>query len=164
MVLIVKGTGDFVPAPEGLHSAVCVDLVDLGMQDTPWGERHKVLLIWEVACCMEDGRPFTVRKRYTASLHEKSNLNKDLKAWRGRPFTAEELAGFDIEKILGAPCQVLVQHTEKDGSVYANVTAVMKAASGQKVVPSGQYVRVRDRDQQQVPAESNAAAEDPIPF
>jgi hypothetical protein len=167
MAMIIKGNGDFEPAPEGLHSAVCVDVVDLGIQQTPWGDRHKVLLVWEIAMLMDDRRPFIVRKRYTASLHEKSNLNKDLKAWRGQPFTAEELAGFDIEKILKAPCQVLIQHTDKDGSVYANVTAIMKAAPGQKLAPSGHYTRAKDRPQEQRAAANGAPAkpvEDPIPF
>ena len=167
MAVIIKGTGDFVPAPEGLHSAVCVDVVDLGQQETPWGERHKVLLAWEIANLMEDGRPFIVRKRYTASLHEKSNLNKDLRAWRGQAFTPQDLAGFDIERVLGIPCQVLIQHTEKDGSVYANVTAVMRAAPGQKLAPSGHYTRIKDRSDQRVIAKPNGKAEpedDPIPF
>jgi hypothetical protein len=129
--------------------------------------RHKVQLVWELSATMADGRPFTVRKRYTASLHEKSNRHKDLKAWRGKSFSAEELKGFDIEKVLVAPCQVLVQHAEKDGQVYANVAAVMKAA-GVKLAPSGHYVRQKDRKPEPQPAaKANGFArlpEDAIPF
>jgi hypothetical protein len=168
MALIIRGTGDFQAAPEGLHSAVCVDVIDKGLVETPWGEKHKVQLVWEIAQAMDDGRPFTVRKTYTASLHEKSNLHKDLKAWRGRAFTAEELAGFDIERIVGVACQVLIQHNERDGQVYANVGAVMKAAAGQKLAASGQYVRMKDRKPEPQPAaKTNGFArpvEDPIPF
>jgi hypothetical protein len=147
MPVIVQSGGDFEPAPEGLHRAVCVDVVDLGPQTTPWGERHKVKLIWELSCQMDNGRPFTISKRYTASLHAKSNLNKDLTRWRGRPFTSEELAGFDLEQVIGAPCQVLVQHAEKDGSVYGNVTAVMRVGTKPEewLKPSGGYVRQKDR-------------------
>ena len=43
---------------------------------------------------MPDGKPFLVRRRYTASLHEKSALRKDLESWRGRAFTNVELDGF----------------------------------------------------------------------
>jgi hypothetical protein len=145
MAIIVKGGGDFVPAPEGLHNACCVDVVDLGDRETTWGLKHKVMLIWEIAAKMEDGKPFTVRKWYTASLNEKSNLYKDLCAWRGRPFTAQELKGFDIENVLGAPCQVFVQHSEKDGQAYGNVSVVTKAPTGPKLKPSEHYVRVKDR-------------------
>jgi hypothetical protein len=171
MAIIVKG-GDFVPAPEGMHSAVCVDALDLGEQETPWGPKHKVSLVWEIAARMEDGKPFTVRKWYTASLNEKSNLYKDLCSWRGRDFTAEELKGFDIEKVVGAQCQVFVQHTQKDGQVRGNVRVVTKPA-GPKLTPSGHYVRVKDRqpeqlsgieDEGEADSYETAPADDPIPF
>jgi hypothetical protein len=169
MPLIVKSGGDFEPAPEGLLNACCVDVVDLGNMSTPWGNRHKLKLVWEVAAQMADGRRFIISKRYTASLHEKSNLAKDLKAWRGRPFTAEELAGFDVEKVIGAGCQLLVQHVEKDGSIFANVTAVMKQSPRpeDRLKPTGHYTRLKDRPaEMKTPA---AAAEMPdyaeqIPF
>jgi hypothetical protein len=174
MPIIVKGGGDFVPAPEGMHSACCVDAVDLGDRETPWGMKHKVALVWEIAVKMEDGKPFTVRKWYTASLNEKSNLYKDLCAWRGRPFTAQELKGFDIEKVVGTPCQVFVEHSEKEGQVFANVRVVTKAPTGPKLTPSGQYVRVKDRPKEQAEADvatngepdsyETMPAEDPIPF
>lgn len=45
MALILEGIGDYVPCPEGLHSACCVDVVDRGLEQTPWGERHKVMLV-----------------------------------------------------------------------------------------------------------------------
>jgi hypothetical protein len=177
MAIIVKGS-DFVPAPEGMHSAVGVDAIDLGKQETPWGPKHKVVLVWEIDAVMEDGKRFTVRRRYTASLNEKSNLYKDLVAWRGRDFTPKELKGFDIEQVIGAACQVFVEHTQKDGQVYANVRVVTKAPAGPKLAPSGQYIRVKDRqpDQQSAAAEEEEAdsyeadsydtmpVEDPIPF
>jgi hypothetical protein len=102
-------------------------------------------IVWEIDKSMADGRPFLVRKRFTASLHEKSNLHRDLKSWRGRAFTPQELAGFDIENVLGASCQLLISHTERDGTTFANVAAVMRAGLGQKLKPSGNYVRHKDR-------------------
>jgi hypothetical protein len=151
MSIIVKAGGDFVPAPAGLHNAVCVDVVDKGLVDSQWGRRHKAQIVWEIAQLMEDGRPFTVRKMYTASLHEKSTLYKDLVAWRGKPFTAQELKGFDVENVVGTPCQVFVEHNERDGQIYANVRVVTKAPAGSKLTPSGHYVRVKDRQTEQQP-------------
>jgi hypothetical protein len=163
--VIVKGTGDFVPAPEGLHNGVCVDVIDEGLQQTAWGQKWKVALVWELDAHKEDGTRFSVRKRYTASLHEKSNLAKDLKSWRGRAFTAEELSGFDVEKVLGAPCKLLVQHTEKDGATYANVTAIMRADPHGTLKPSGRYVRAKDRPPQvELPAEAEPIRDDAVPF
>jgi hypothetical protein len=150
MPLFLKRNGDFTPAPEGLHLAVCVDVVDRGIRETAFGSKPQVMLVWEIAAHTADNRPFTVRKIYTASMHEKSNLHKDLKAWRGRPFTAEELAAFDVENVIGTSCQLLLQHTEKDGSVWANVAAVTKTTPGQKLTPSGHYTRVGDRPQQEI--------------
>ena len=145
MSLIAKGK-TYTPAPEGLWPAVCVDVVDLGMVDGPWGSKHQCRVAWELAVTMADGRPFTANKRYNISLHEKSTLGKDLKAWRGRAFTADELAGFDLEKVIGAPCQLVITHTEKDGIVYGNVTAVMKADPKTRLTPTGKYIRVKDRE------------------
>jgi hypothetical protein len=163
--MIIKANGAFVPAPEGLHKAVCVDVVDKGILETPWGEKPKIRIIWEIEAAMDDGRRFIVGKTYTASLHEKSNLHKDLRSWRGRPFTAEELAGFDMDKVIGVPCQLLVTHTERDGTVFANVAAVTKA-QGTPLKPTGSYVRMKDRRPLQ-PAASLAEqgpAEEEIPF
>jgi hypothetical protein len=166
--MIIKGS-DFTPAPEGMHNAVGVDVVDLGMVDGQFGMKHKLKIVWEIDAPMEDGRRFVVSKRYNVSLHEKSTLFKDLKGWRGRPFTPEELKGFDLDKVIGAPCQLVIVHNERDGSVYADVQTVMKAGQA-KITPSGNYTRVKDRpaDQQRPGGNGNgrpAPKEDEgIPF
>jgi hypothetical protein len=67
------------------------------------------------------GKPFTVSKFYTASLGEKANLRADLKNWRGRDFTDEELAGFEAKNILGKPCMLSVVETESEGKTYSNI-------------------------------------------
>jgi hypothetical protein len=149
--MIVRKTSDFEPAPEGQWRAVCVDVVDLGKQETPWGVKPKLRIVWELEETLADGRRYTVSKKYTASLNERSNLHKDLRMWRGRPFTAEELAGFDLEKVVGAACQVLVTHTEREGTVYANVVAVVRP-QGTPLKPSGKYIRVKDRQDNGMPA------------
>lgn len=159
--MIISGSS-FTPAPEGVHPAVCVDVVDKGMVTGAYGTKHKLRIVWEIAELMDDGRPFTVGKTYTASLHEKSVLRKDLKSWRGREFTPEELRGFDTEKVVGAPCQLVVQHEEKNGETYANVTAVLKAGAS-RLSPSGGYVRVKDRVEDSAPAgQSNRTNGKPV--
>jgi hypothetical protein len=143
MSLIASGTKSYTPAPEGVWAAVCVDVADLGMVDGQWGEKHKCRIVWELSEKMSDGRPFTAQKQYT--VHEKASLFKDLKSWRGKQFTPDELAGFDVEKVIGAPCQIVIVHEEKDGSIYGNITAIMKADSKNKLKPSGNYIRAKDR-------------------
>jgi hypothetical protein len=166
MSLVLKGN-DFVPCPEGVHNAVCVDVIDLGMVPGQWGTKRKLRLVWETDAKDENGKNFTVRKQYTASMHEKATLAKDLKSWRGRAFTPEELKGFDVERIVGAPCQLVIVHNEHDGAVYANVQNIMKAGE-LKLRPSGNYVRVKDRppeQQQRQQGNGNGGEDDSaIPF
>src|ERR1700761_9067656 len=103
-----NGGGDFELPPADQYAAVCYRVIDYGTQQTEWqgAVKHKrlILISWELDCKMSDDRPFTVSKRYTLSLHEKADLRKDLESWRGRPFTIEEEEGFDVSKLIGAPC------------------------------------------------------------
>lgn len=133
----------FKPAPEGTYSAVCVDFVDIGDVTTEWGTKHCCEIVWELDEQDETGERYKVKKRYTASLSEKSNLFRDLCAWRGRKFTPEELAGFDSENVIGKPCMVQVIHNiGTKGGVFANVSSVTALIKGLKPLePTGSYVR-----------------------
>jgi len=128
--------GDFEQCPAGSFAARCYQIIDLGHQTFEWkGEAKvapKVRITWELNEMMSDGRPFSISREYTASIGEKANLRKDLEAWRGRPFTAEELRNFSLENVLGAPCLLGVVHKpSKDNSkVYANVGSIMALPKG----------------------------------
>lgn len=151
MPIVAKASGgrEYIPAPAGTHAAVCVDVVDLGVLEVNFGgktkKQHKINIVWQIDEVREDNRPYQVQKRYTLSLHEKAGLRKDLESWRGRPFTQEELDGFDVETVLSAPCMLNVIHNVKDGSTYANVTALMKLPKGMTSPSPRDYVRVCDR-------------------
>jgi hypothetical protein len=126
-----SGGKEFAPAPTGNHPARCIGIIDLGTQTGEWqGKpivRRQCVIQWELPMePMEDGRPFVVSKFYTASLSDKATLRHDLEAWRGREFTAEELAGFDSKNVLGKPCMVQVIHTDKGKAKVANVSALPK--------------------------------------
>lgn len=133
------GGKDFDPVPEGSHLAVCDMFVDMGMQDSHFGAKHKIYLRWQIpALRMEwekDGvkheGPMAIGAQYTLSLSEKSNLRPMLQSWRGRAFTPDELKRFDVSTVLGAPCMITVIHKPKDGGgVYANVGTVSKLPDG----------------------------------
>jgi hypothetical protein len=175
MSLILKKK-PFVPPPEGIWPGCCVDVVDLGDVETPWGVKHHVKVIWEISPVMpETGKRFLASKRYNFSFDDRSTLYKDLRSWRGRAFTAEELKGFDLEKVLAAPCQLIITHEESDGVVYGNVTTVLKADPKNLLRPSGEYKRVKDREGYQPPAttekepeqtgaDNQPPADDHVPF
>lgn len=131
--------GDFEIAPEGVFLARCYKMVDVGTQ-TETGqfgtkENRKIYLYWELLqdddgedVRMEDGKsPFSIFNSYKLSMHPKSNLRKHLDSWRGKKFTEEEAADFDLTKLLGAFCKLQITHsTSKDGQkTYANIEAIM---------------------------------------
>jgi hypothetical protein len=148
MSFIVRRTqGDFNTAPEGLHNAVCVDMVDLGVKKTPWGDKHKCRLWWQLEVRDDEGRRHTVFKDYTVSLDQKANLTKDLEAWRGRQFTEQELDGFDVETVIGAPCQLQVSHNlGSNGNTYANVMTVVPVGKGMTKIRPEDWTRIQDRE------------------
>ncbi len=152
MALIAKdkGTADFAPAPAGTHIGVCTQIIDLGTQTTPFLDKdgtqkiaHQCFVSFELPNeKQEDGQPYSVGKFYTVSLHEKANLRHDLEAWRGRPFTDEELAGFNLKNILGRACMVNVSHKKKaDNSVSAVIAGIVALPKGTAVPkPTGPLV------------------------
>ena len=149
IVATVGSGSSFKPAPSGLHQGVCVDVVDMGVLEVTYAgqtkRQHKVRVVWQIDQDMESGKPFIVQKRYTLSLHEKATLRKELESWRGRVFTDEELAGFDLEKLLGANAQLNIQHANKNGEIYANVVSIVPLGRGMQKIEARGYVRVQDR-------------------
>ena len=150
MSYIVKDNKkEYTPAPEGLHQAVCIDVVDLGIQKTQFGDQVKIEVRWVIEeIDPKTNKPYMVLRRFTPSLHKKSNLRPTLESWRGRKFNEEELKGFDIEKLIGANCQLQICHNiTSEGDTYANVQAVVPIAknSTRLAIPSD-YVRVAERE------------------
>lgn len=139
MGLVVSDSGgQFTPAPEGTHAAICVQMVDLGHQYSRFYDkwRHRIRLTFELT--NEDdgsGKHPLVSTEMTASLAERAQLRATLEAWRGRKFTKEELKGFQLKNILGKPCMVTVVHNEQNGRTYANIQAITQLAKG---MPAGE--------------------------
>lgn len=180
MPIVAKdNSGTFTPAPEGLWPAVCVDVVDKGMVESQlYKPRHMVQLRWVLNAepPLETGDPHMAVRQFGLSLGEKSNLRPFLEAWRGKKFDDNELFGFDLEKLIGACCQIQIIHTRKNGKVYGNVQAVVPYPKGaaKMTVPST-YVRAQDRPDYKAPVlpeetyeavseETFSAADEDSPF
>lgn len=159
MAIIATAKGEsgqtFQPAPAGVHQAVLVDVVDLGVLDVTWQgvtkRQHKVNLAWQINEARDDGKPFLVFRRYTLSLGEKSNLRRDLESWLGRKFTREDEMGFDVESMLGRNCLINITHNTPQGSdkTYANVASVNPLMKGMPAISARDYVRKVDRTPEQ---------------
>ena len=140
LTLTCKDSGDFKPHPEGIHPAVCVDVMDLGLVETDFqGVKkmvNKVKLTFESEALTDDGKRCTVFRSFSASLHPKSNLAAFAGKWRGRPVLPGETISLD--KLIGASCTLVISHQQnKVGKTYANIDAVSKPTK--KVTPSGTY-------------------------
>lgn len=121
----------FKSAPAGTHVARCIRIIDIGTQHGEYqGKptvRRQIIVMWELPNeLMDDDKPFVCAAFYTASLSEKAKLRKDLEAWRGRAFTNEELAGFDLKAILGKPCMLSIVERESGGTKVGGVIALPK--------------------------------------
>lgn len=153
MPIIATAKGEsgqtFQPAPAGVHQAVLVDVVDLGVLDVTWQgvtkRQHKVNLAWQINEDRDDGKPYLVFKRYTLSLHEKAGLRKDLESWLGRKFTRDDEMGFDVEAMLGKNCLLNVTHNQSGDKVYANVASVNPLMKGMPTMSARDYVRKVER-------------------
>ena len=128
------------PISAGMHQARCYGLFDLGTHydEKFLKEKRELIIMWEVPGeriqIEREGKTLdlarTIPKKYTLSLHEKARLRHDLESWRGRPFTTDELGGFDMKAILGKPCLLNITHVQKDDKTYANVGAITPLMKG----------------------------------
>lgn len=159
MAVTAKGGGaGFEAPPVGVHPALCIDVIDLGEVKTPFKDnlgrdkvQHQINIVWQLHVEDEngniltrtDGKAFRLSNFYNLSLNEQANLRKDLESWRGKAFTEEEVAeGFDVEKLIGVPCQINV--VEQKGK--AKVTAVMKASRRDpEIEVDPDFTREKDR-------------------
>lgn len=131
-------SGNFELTPAGTFPARCYRFIDLGSHPQEFkgeskGLRRLVMIGFELCDeFMSDGRPFTIHKRYTFSMHEKANMRKDLEAWRGAKFTDADFGenGFDTRNLIGVPAILTIVHSEGGENTYANIAGIGKAMKG----------------------------------
>jgi|HubBroStandDraft_2_1064218.scaffolds.fasta_scaffold21822_8 hypothetical protein len=144
-----SGGGDYEPIPAGSHIAVCDIVADLGLQPGSGlypNPKNQVFIRFELPNerieFEKDGKkqtgPAVIGKIYTASMNEKANLRHHLESWRGKAFTDEQAASFDIDTVLGKPCMITVMHTKKGDKTYANIVGVgpiPKGINAKTIIP-----------------------------
>lgn len=161
----------FSPCPEGLFHAVCCDVIDKGLVETQYGKKFKVMVVWQVdeENPDNDDKRYTVRQMFTNSDNEKAKLRLALESWRGKRFEQDEMDAFDIESVVGAPCQVQVVHRiGKESKVWANVQAVVPASKDRPPLGVDEsYIREKDRKEDHgngSVTHTGELTEDDIPF
>ena len=143
MAIIAKeeGGGNFEQVEAGTYLARAFGVIALG---TTYNQKfdktsYRIVIQFELPTELIDaegsehhGMPRGLSKFYTLSLHEKSTLRADLERWRNKPFTAEELEGFDLKNVIGAGCMVSVVHNQ---SGKANISAISALPKGTSLLP-----------------------------
>ena len=129
-------------APTGLQAACCVDAINLGIQPTKFGDKDLLNLVWELQATDSNGKHFYLIRKYTKSLHPKSNLRSDLERWRGAPFDEEDLRqGFDLTNVIGKSCMLYLE--DRDG--FIAIESVLPPEDEFQYKPSGNYSRDSNR-------------------
>lgn len=153
LTVSAKSESTFEPIPEGTYAAVCCALIDIGLQYNKQYDNssRKVVIGWEIPSetwTDKDGneQPRTIYNQYTASIGQRSILRKDLKAWRGKDFTPEELERFELRNIVGAPCMLSIIHTERNGKTYANIGGILALPKGMPKPQLSGHATVFDLD------------------
>lgn len=177
-IIASDNTKKIPPHPADQFAGRCIDVIDLGMVDVtypgrPPRKQHKIVIrFW----CGQYGKdeegktiPLFAGQRFTLSLHENATLRGFLETWRSQKFTADELKGFDLEKLIGIPAFLDIQHSTKpDGRVYANIMGCLRLPKTMEAPPMLEgYVRSKDRtDDDQAPEQHREPGDDDdeLPF
>jgi len=129
-----KTEGNYQTVSPGMYVARCISMIELGTIKEKYQDQEKivqkVMIRWELPTektvfdPAKGEEPFSVSKKYTLSMHEKSTLRKDLESWRGKGFTEEQAQRFDITKLLGIPCNLNIIHKPSQTNPGKNVTII----------------------------------------
>lgn len=139
MIAKSEGNSNIKRLEDGVYTAISSMLIDMGIQKSEkYGKSsRKFIIVWnienEFVEVNGEKLPRVMSKEYTMSLGEKSNLRKDLQAWRGKQFTPEELEGFNLLNILNKGCQLQMLNTENNGKTYTNIVSIMALPKGMQV-------------------------------
>lgn len=136
-----KGGQGYEPVAAGTYPARCYSMIYLGTLLTNFqgteSYKEKIRVSWELPTERrvfkegEEEKPYTVSKEYTLSLHENATLRQHLKAWRGKDFTDDEAARFNVAKLVGKTCTISIGHkTGKDGKTYTEITGISPYMKG----------------------------------
>lgn len=137
MPIFVKkpaSTKVFELVPEGQHQAV-LTVHDLGVKNTAFGPKEKILFRWTVAQRDKDGFRLSAAEFFNKVFGDKANLTKACKDLLGRDPSNEP--NFDLQSMDGMNRFIIVKHSTNDeGKVFANVVARLNLPKDAVLLPA----------------------------
>lgn len=140
MPILKQSDKTYTPVPAGSHPARCYAMISLGTQPSKnpkYKPNFQILLMFEfpteIVEINGEQRPMTnsaFLNAYLGPNSKPSNTHKFIVAWRGRPFTEDELNGFDVAKVVGAPCLINIIHETKDGVTRDKIASISPLPKG----------------------------------
>jgi hypothetical protein len=142
--MITSTSKEFELPEDGSYLAVLADVIMLGPCATAFGIKNKVQVVWLLDAYDSEGYQFRVSNFYNESLHENATLRKDLNKVMG----TDVGTSFDADEALGVINQLVVQQSKpnKEGKVFANVVAILRAPAGATMEIPADFERKIDRD------------------
>lgn len=134
----------FTPAPAGVATGICIRVIDLGHQTSTFSGKtrdvRKICFGFELPEVLieegeQEGEPYIIYQRFTASMGPKSNLKPFVENWFSKKMTTDEQIkefSMNMKKLLGQPAQLNIIHSE-DGK-YANIGTIMKFMGDRKAL------------------------------
>lgn len=127
------GEGGYKQPPTGNQIGRCYQILDIGTQHSEWQGKptsnNQIILTFELPKqLMDDGRPYSVSlfiNNFLGTPKKKSKLRILLETWRNKPFTEDEMARFDLNKVLGKAGIVTLIEKESGKVAIAGVGPLM---------------------------------------
>ena len=143
MSLILKQTKKQFEIPKpGPVTARLTEIKDLGIVETKNGPKDKVRFVWSTTTERStQGESFKIFQSFSKSLHPMSYLFKTLRQITGENPTD----GFNLVTLIGTEVQLIIQHNERDGVVYANVAAIIPLPTPEEKPSQEAVARVVER-------------------
>lgn len=131
---------DRAVCPAGLTVGICVHVADLGTHTKEYkGEKKTKRLLHlgfetpnekHIFSPERGEQPFYIHREFTLTMNEKGTLRPFLESWRGSKFTADQLARFEMQNLLGKPCMLNIVHAQSNGNTYANIGSITPLMKG----------------------------------
>jgi hypothetical protein len=127
-------------AKENVCNACCVDVINHGLQETPWGTHPRISLVFETDEKDENGNPKFLTRTFNNYAYSKSALTLALKNWLGRDISGED-DDWDIAKSIEKQATLSKsQAVSKAGNHYEKIDSINPGGTVHVQV-SGTYER-----------------------